>query len=120
MSPLRTESTNRVTQEASNARQYSNSRQVPTSSNYYQKKEPYYQGGGHHNNADLNAEFISFQPSLNYAYGKSDMSLERDPINISNVRGSLRGNYPSTHHNPLLSVSGDRNNMSGVDKHQQL
>lgn len=34
---------------------------------------------------------------------------ETGNLSNANVRQSIRGNLPSTYHNPLLSVSGERN-----------
>jgi hypothetical protein len=71
-----------------------------------------------------NTEFISFQPpSLNQTavttnpgmiIRENDRSMNEEmQMNLNSLGkvGSLKGNYPSTHHNPLLSVSGERNNL---------
>jgi hypothetical protein len=67
-----------------------------------------------------NTEFISFQPpSLNHTAITSnpgvmmmrdnEKSMNEEIHTNQSAMGKVRGHYPSTHHNPLLSVSGERN-----------
>ncbi|CDW78098.1 UNKNOWN [Stylonychia lemnae] len=71
---------------------------------------------------NMNAEFLSFQPSLNQTYHNQTLSEDGEMLKQQLTYNDHNfHNQPSTYHNPLLSISNERiyaqnNNRVGVDQ----